>query len=255
MISLPPRLPRRAARMVPPCRLMRWRKRRHFVALDQLLRRCRRQPGMRLGDAPAEKPKVTGSDDDLRQRELVHHERDRDASPARARRRSRARCRDSAPGVADAGTNSSTQIARASPAGTSKGKARRFSPANASTSGTSASGHGPACPSIDDGVFTVEVVDAIQPRRRQLPAPVERRRLGAHAVQRAAGRVHDDLKRLPLAARRLEPRFGLARRHRRRETPAPSAPTTRARELARVRRASPATQRHRPRASFVTPWF
>src|SRR4051812_35831826 len=52
------------------------------------------------------------------------------------------------------GTKTSTQIARDSPAGTSKGKALRFSPTYVSTSGTSGSGHAPFHPSVLEGTFT-----------------------------------------------------------------------------------------------------
>ena len=58
------------------------------------------------------------------------------------------------PDAASGGTNASTQMARLSPAGTSKGKALRRSPSISSTSGTSASGQGPVAPSSAEGVLT-----------------------------------------------------------------------------------------------------
>src|SRR6266568_9276972 len=61
------------------------------------------------------------------------------------------------PGGAPAGTNASTHSARASPAGTSKGKAFRFSPTTSSTSGTSASGKEPVTPSGPLGLASVMI--------------------------------------------------------------------------------------------------
>ena len=69
----------------------------------------------------------------------------------------------------------------------------------------------------------VEIVDAVQARRGSCPAPSAPSLRRARRAARPPAACTTILKRLPLAARRFELRLGLARRHRRRETLAPSA--------------------------------